>query len=122
MQRLKAQGLGSIGNLVGMAALTASLSSSVPVVAACPVHWGQYLKQFGKAVPPFLSRFRREAAPAAQAVQPRAAVTVSSEQVQAMVLAVAGEVTGGQVSAQEPLMDAGMDSLSARTSIRKKST
>ena len=28
-----------------MAALAGSLGSSVPVVAACPVHWNQYLKQ-----------------------------------------------------------------------------
>ena len=30
---------------VGMAALAGSLGSRVPVVAACPVHWSQYLKQ-----------------------------------------------------------------------------
>eukprot|EP00438_Fugacium_kawagutii_P013956 Skav203422 [mRNA] locus=scaffold1743:380634:384082:- [translate_table: standard] len=34
-------------------------------------------------------------------------------QVQSMILAVAGEVTGSVVAAQEPLMEAGMDSLSA---------
>ena len=68
MQRLKMQGVGCIDNLVGMAALTAALSAPVPVLAACPVHWGQYLKQFGRAVPPFLSRFREEAAPQAKAL------------------------------------------------------
>ncbi|CAK9055123.1 unnamed protein product [Durusdinium trenchii] len=122
VQRLKSQGLGSIGNTVGMAALAGALGSASPVVAACPVHWGQYLKQFGKAVPPFYSRFRREAASAspagptggrALALGARAAPAVSADQVQSMVLAVAGEVTGSVVAAQEPLMEAGMDSLSA---------
>ncbi|CAK9099313.1 Polyketide synthase PksJ (PKS) [Durusdinium trenchii] len=103
VQRLKSQGLGSIGNTVGMAALAGALGSASPVVAACPVHWGQYLKQFGKAVPPFYSRFRREAASAspagptggrALALGARAAPAVSADQVQSMVLAVAGEVTG----------------------------
>jgi len=103
-----------------MAALAGSLGSSVPVVAACPVHWNQYLKQFGKAVPTFYSRFRREAASGAPAggkvavgrLAP-ARAAVNAEQVQSMVLAVAGEVTGSVVAAQEPLMEAGMDSLSA---------
>eukprot|EP00434_Breviolum_minutum_P009961 symbB.v1.2.008781.t1/scaffold514.1/size193457/7 len=121
VQRLKSQGLGSIGNTVGMAALAGSLGSSVPVVAACPVHWNQYLKQFGKAVPTFYSRFRREAASGTPAGGGKVAVgrlaparaTVNAEQVQSMVLAVAGEVTGSVVAAQEPLMEAGMDSLSA---------
>ncbi|CAE7306072.1 ppsC [Symbiodinium microadriaticum] len=56
VQRLKAQGLGSIGNVVGMAALSGSLRASGSIIAACPVHWGQYLKQFGKATPAFYSR------------------------------------------------------------------
>eukprot|EP00435_Cladocopium_sp_Y103_P014457 s1029_g3.t1 len=83
---------------VGMAALAGSLGSSVPVVAACPVHWSQ----FGKAVPTFYSRdlasFRREAAsgaPAPAAGRGRtlapARAAVNAEQVQSMILAVAGE-------------------------------
>ncbi|CAJ1343367.1 unnamed protein product, partial [Effrenium voratum] len=104
---------------VGMAALAGALRAPGSVVAACPVHWGQYLKQFGKSVPPFYSRFRREAGAAQSGAArggglaaPRRA-TVGAEQVQSMILAVAGEVTGSVVSAQEPLMEAGMDSLSA---------
>jgi acyl transferase domain-containing protein/NADPH:quinone reductase-like Zn-dependent oxidoreductase/acyl carrier protein len=117
VERLKAQGLGSLPNTVGMAALTASLGADNGVIAACPVRWGVYLKKFGSSVPPFLSRFKKEmgvqaAGPAAE--QKSAGVAVTAEDLARLVMTTALEVSGSAtVGADEPLMDAGMDSLAA---------
>ena len=117
VERLKAQGLGSIGNNVGMAALCGSLGATNSVIAACPVHWGQYLKQYGQAAPPFLSRFKKDMGSQAQQSSDQtmaAGSSITPEQVGALVLSVAAEVTGTSgVDEHEPLMEAGMDSLAA---------
>jgi len=110
VQRLKAQGLGSISNVVGMSALCGVLSASGSLLAACPVHWNVYLKQFGKSIPPFLSRFKKEmGAGQAQRTEKSgssaASVAISSEQLQALVQATAAEVTGSAtINPSEPLM------------------
>jgi acyl carrier protein len=116
---MKSQGLGSLGNDVGMAALCCALGSDCSVIAACPVYWGQYLNQFGQAVPPFLARFREETlvgAPgvATAAADASASPDITPQMIGELVLSTVEEVMNvANVGTEVPLMDAGMDSLSA---------
>ena len=124
VERLKAQGVGSLSNAIGMAALSSTLSSGTATIVAQPMRWGTYLKQYPK-IPPFLARFAAEAktekkkaaAPAMGGMMMAAAPSapqVSERDLRGMLQTIASEVAGGgQVEVDTPLMEAGMDSLSA---------
>ena len=107
-----------------MAALSSTLSSGTATIVAQPMRWGTYLKQYPK-IPPFLARFAAEAktekkkaaAPAMGGMMMAAAPSapqVSERDLRGMLQTIASEVAGvGQVEVDTPLMEAGMDSLSA---------
>eukprot|EP00443_Scrippsiella_acuminata_P059198 CAMPEP_0115481012 /NCGR_PEP_ID=MMETSP0271-20121206/57569_1 /TAXON_ID=71861 /ORGANISM="Scrippsiella trochoidea, Strain CCMP3099" /LENGTH=274 /DNA_ID=CAMNT_0002908715 /DNA_START=36 /DNA_END=856 /DNA_ORIENTATION=- len=113
-----------------MAALAGVLQASAPTIVAQPMRWANYLKQYPK-VPPFLSRFSAElktaskkpAAPAGaaqmgafmQAAQAApAGPAISEGDLKSMLQQIASEVSGGNtVEEDTPLMESGMDSLSA---------
>lgn len=127
LERLRASGVGSLTNGMGMAAMACVLDASVPTLVAQPVMWEKYLKQYPK-VPPFLSRFSAElkvsapSAPAAPAAGTRAmmmpvqaaAPGMDEAALKNLLQRLAGEVAGsGGVEEDTPLMESGMDSLAA---------
>ncbi|CAJ1350508.1 unnamed protein product, partial [Effrenium voratum] len=123
VERLRQSGVGSLSNAFGMAALAGCLKAPLcTTLVVQPMRWALYLKQYPK-IPPFLSRFASEvksakpkkaAAPRAFAGGAVAAVPqVDKASLRQMLQQIAAEVAGAGVDQETPLMDSGMDSLSA---------
>eukprot|EP00439_Symbiodinium_sp_Y106_P081712 s190_g20.t2 len=124
VERLRASGIGSLSNAFGMAALAGCLQWPLSTtLVAQPMRWAAYLKQYAK-VPPFLSRFVSEVRTAKPKSAPALAVRAAAAapalprldkvSLRQMLQSIASEVVGGGVVDQDaPLMDSGMDSLSA---------
>ncbi|CAK9056190.1 Phenolphthiocerol/phthiocerol polyketide synthase subunit C ((Phenol)carboxyphthiodiolenone synthase subunit C) (Beta-ketoacyl-acyl-carrier-protein synthase I) (Phthiocerol synthesis polyketide synthase type I PpsC) [Durusdinium trenchii] len=127
VERLRASGVGALSNAFGMAALAGCLKPSPSTtLVAQPMRWAVYLKQYPK-IPPFLSRFASEvktvkpkakAAPAMGAMGAAMGAApvpqVDKASLKQMLQQIASEVAGGgAIDSETPLMDSGMDSLSA---------
>jgi acyl transferase domain-containing protein/NADPH:quinone reductase-like Zn-dependent oxidoreductase/NAD(P)-dependent dehydrogenase (short-subunit alcohol dehydrogenase family)/acyl carrier protein len=117
VERLRSQGIGGVDNALGMSMLSAALATSSSMVVAQPFHWSTYLKQYPR-LPAFLMKFGKEA----KSTKPKAAgarAQVSEnvwtpDRVLALVREVAMDVVGSaDLADASPLMEAGMDSLSA---------
>ena len=127
--RLRAAGFGLIAPARGLAALRLALwARGSPVVAVVPARWGRVLGGGGGgAVPALLSGLApapvsasaaaaaaagggdQRAGGGAAAANARASASVGVE----AVLALARRTVGGEVDADAPLMEAGLDSLGA---------
>ncbi|CAK0879996.1 unnamed protein product [Prorocentrum cordatum] len=114
-QRLK---LGGISNELGLSVLSAALDPAAggPVLGCALVQWPGYLKQFPN-VPSYFSKFRGSSVAAsggqAGAGTGAEAAMMSPESVVTWISSVAADVVGSEVALDEPLMAAGMDSLSS---------
>lgn len=128
LARAKAMGVGALGNAQGLSIMASAIISPEPVVGAVPVRWGRYLRTAYVRPPKFLEDLEAEAKKEAQSSGPRAAAGgggavggalagLSAEErlasIQSSLRNLAREVVDSQdLSADEPLLDSGMDSLS----------
>lgn len=101
----------------------ASAGMSLPLLAAAPISWGRFLKLM-PAVPAFFSEVEREAmeAEGGRSVKGQSGFAAQlaklsdkerTEQVQTYLSGIVGDVVGREVGGDEPLLDAGLDSLGA---------
>ncbi|CAJ1416737.1 unnamed protein product [Effrenium voratum] len=109
--RLKINGISN--ERLGMSVLATALSGA-PLLGSClgcaPVQWGGFLKQFPRGAPKYFKDFQGTTRAVAQTQQ---AVALSPEAVSGWISSVAADVIGSSVEVDEPLMAAGMDSLSS---------
>ena len=129
--RMVAAGSG-VGALQGVLAAAASSSATAAVLAAVPFDWATFTARLPPGpVPPMFEAFAAAAAlaqAAARREQPRLASTaqqpltaqqpqqgtgLSRQAIAARVAAAAASILGARVSESEPLMAAGLDSLSS---------
>ena len=130
--RVERLGMGMVTPVSGISALEAMLGTSslgISVYAAVPFRWPKYMSRLGVHIPPLFAPYASLAAPKSGgggAMQKGAAQPPSSQQrpsasalaevkqrVSAEVMAVASEILGPDVGSSEPLMAAGLDSLSS---------
>jgi len=126
LKRLEARGMDGISNELGLTAMSSLMVAdrSSSVTAVMPVRWPKFLEQFGSQTPSFLAGMAAAAAEAGSSSTAASggmldelkvlSLPERTAAIQKMVSELAGEVMGrGAVPADEPLMDAGMDSLGA---------
>jgi NADPH:quinone reductase-like Zn-dependent oxidoreductase len=127
--RAIAQGIATMTPAQGLGILGALMVQGRPQVGVVPVDWGTYLRPFGAAVPPWLSRMaRRERRLSAPSASPAAVPVIRDELlaaptserpqllldfVAAQVARVLGAGSPQAVSEQQPLNEMGLDSLMA---------
>jgi len=124
--RAKSMGVGALTNAQGLAIISSIFSSSHLLVGAVPVRWSKYLKSAYSQVPSFLKGFEAEAKK--EAAEARSATGAENGALGALS-ALGGEerlaavrnslrdmarevVDSLDLESDNPLMDAGMDSLS----------
>ena len=125
------QGLGVLGALLhGMPAPARMVSDGglrqLPQVTVSPIEWPKLTQQLGNAVPDLLLEFAPYSLLSADqhstessitrsrvAATAHAAAKTTKHDVQAQVMAAVRNVLGADIAPDEPLMDAGLDSLGA---------
>jgi hypothetical protein len=113
VERLRSQGVGSLTNAFGMSMLSSVLGSASSMLVAQPIRWKVYLKQFPR-LPVFLAKFGADAKSSAAAKTTNEDAGWNLERVTGLVRETAMEVIGNSnLKDDTPLMEAGMDSLSA---------
>jgi NAD(P)-dependent dehydrogenase (short-subunit alcohol dehydrogenase family) len=113
VERLRSQGVGSLTNAFGMSMLSSVLGSGSSMLVAQPIRWKVYLKQFPR-LPVFLAKFGADAKSSAAAKTTNEDAGWNLERVTGLVRETAMEVIGNSnLKDDTPLMEAGMDSLSA---------
>jgi acyl transferase domain-containing protein/thioesterase domain-containing protein/D-arabinose 1-dehydrogenase-like Zn-dependent alcohol dehydrogenase/acyl carrier protein len=129
LKRLEARGMDGLSTELGLTAMSSLLTagnSQAAVTAVMPVRWPKFLEQFGGSPPPFLAGMAAAAAQDSAGGGGGAASGGLVAELQALPLAertstlsevivsLAAEVMGrASIAVDEPLMDAGMDSLGA---------
>jgi len=122
LARGKAMGVGALSNALGMTIMGSILGSNDSVVGACHVRWGKYLKAAYPSTPSFLEVLEEEALKDAP-VKPQGEGTLANLvglSVEDRLVAVREAIThfarevvdNPDLSADAPLLDSGMDSLS----------
>lgn len=117
LQKVDSMGLGVVTPEQGMMALEHMFKThNVGNVVATPYDW----KKFAKSTP-IIQRIYRDVVQPRRVPQRRArgtskskASTISSAQIKARIQSIVSGVIGREVDAAEPLMDAGLDSLSGQ--------
>ncbi len=122
-ERLRRTGLGALDPAQGLAALGGLLSSAgapapaPDVLAVTPIDWPAFLRRFTGRVPPLFQEFtavghddrpavaRRSAGPLRVGVGH--AVTMTAEEIAAIVRDAVRDIAGRAVASDEPLMAAG---------------
>jgi len=124
MQALSSdEGLFVLGSILRSTYSGASVGMSLPLLAALPISWGRFLKLM-PSVPAFFSEVEKDALEAdggrAVAGQTGFAAQLAklsekerTSQIETYLTGVVGDVLGREVGGDEPLMDAGLDSLGA---------
>ncbi|CAK9055131.1 unnamed protein product [Durusdinium trenchii] len=109
--RLKING---ISNELGMSVMATALRGGLvnSRLGCAPVQWAGFLKQFPQGAPKYFKDFQGAGATRAAAERSEA-VALSPEAVSGWISSVASDVVGSAVDVDEPLMAAGMDSLSS---------
>ncbi|CAG9466967.1 unnamed protein product [Pedinophyceae sp. YPF-701] len=97
-RRVEALGMGMVGAEAGLAALEGAMRGAAGVVAAVPFDWAKVAMSGLARQAPVLAEQRHG---------------LARETIEATVMAELGSVLGGEVSPDEPLMQAGLDSLGA---------
>ena len=121
--RLARMGMPLINPQQGLGALARALRSSAAVLAAVPFSWNAFLRQPAASSNPLYAEFATDSinmpdthshtdlAPAST-LRATAAVTLSRDTVSSQIATAVATVIGHAVSPDEPLMAAGLDSLS----------
>ncbi|CAK9102638.1 unnamed protein product [Durusdinium trenchii] len=125
VQRAKASGIGSLSNSQGMAILGSVIYQKVlppvHVIGAAHIQWPKFLRTaFNAGVPGFLQDLEAEAAKTTDGPREGEWVAALSsmgaaerlEAIQQRVKRLAEDVVGDELSADDPLLESGMDSLS----------
>ena len=129
LRRLEARGMDGLSTELGLTAMASLLRAAdgqAPVTAVMPVRWPKFLEQFGGSPPPFLEAMAaasRESGGGAGAegggsdlvAELRGlALPERTARLTEAIVALAAEGMGrASIPTDEPLMDAGMDSLGA---------
>lgn len=124
IRRLEGMGIDGLTTEYGLTALSSLVTSSASCAAVVPVQWPKFLEQFAGVVPAFLEHVAESvdeddsgatgAASGALAELQAAPAGDRFALTQALVLSMATQVMGqADIPVDEPLMEAGMDSLSA---------
>lgn len=117
------EGLCVLGSILRSANDSVSAGMSLPLVAAAPISWDRFLKLM-PSVPAFFSEVERDALEAdgskSVAGQTGFAAQLAklsenerTSQIETYLTGVVGDVLGREVGGDEPLLDAGLDSLGA---------
>ena len=132
VEQLEQQGMGAVLENQGIQALELAVHGNKSVVGAIPLHWPVLLGLLEGEVPLFLSAFEGQASFPTQACLQQGQTMATGVQligfvpnltphddealhdaVEAMVLQKVHEAAGVRVSANDPLMESGLDSLAA---------
>ena len=129
LRRLEARGMDGLSTELGLTAMASLLRAAdgqAPVTAVMPVRWPKFLEQFGGSPPPFLEAMAaasRESGGGGGAEGGGSdlgdalrglALPERTARLTEAIVALAAEVMGrASIPTDEPLMDAGMDSLGA---------
>ncbi|QDZ22808.1 polyketide synthase [Chloropicon primus] len=117
------EGLCVLGSILRSANDSVSAGMSLPLVAAAPISWGRFLKLM-PSVPAFFSEVERDAleADGSKSVSGQTGFAAQlaklsenerTSQIETYLTGVVGDVLGREVGGDEPLLDAGLDSLGA---------
>lgn len=116
--RLERMGMGMIDVSAGLQALQVALASALPVLAAVPFRWHQFVAAARKPLAAlFAEHVPNQAAEPADgtksALHQATAITIGVAEVENQVQEALQNILGGTVLPSKPLMAAGLDSLGA---------